>query len=432
MNNKVVSLGISPKTQPSRTAVEVLAGKKCISSVPLFSYSALDFIFDLRNPGPHNDENRSEFEDMLLAKWEEAEKCKLLNYGLNTMYKLLEGDFNLSVQLNVERGEMRRKPTHFRAVQECFCNLRWNFMKLKEKEVLFYLRRKGSSVGHHAVAVNAAPLIRGHSLLLPNIDHPTPQVLSETAVRLATDTMLLSKNNSFHVLFNSLLACASVNHLHLHLLTWPYDSDLINRRCEHIFDNMYVIKRPIWFAYAIVFQLDGPEYYEKFVTSVMRCVEYLTTHEVAHNIFLSRAQPLRTSGDIRSEDRLNVLPQLVTAYIFPRLSVVGLFTVIIGAKPAKSFSPASMELSGCLTAYTYRFFETVTEEGVLRIIDEEATLPVSQFDQICHELAEVLSGKHMFVEHSVTDERESLSSPELEELRDSFQTFDLQSPRHIY
>uniref|UniRef100_A0A1I7VAC9 GDP-D-glucose phosphorylase 1 n=1 Tax=Loa loa TaxID=7209 RepID=A0A1I7VAC9_LOALO len=316
-------------------------------------------------------------------------------------------------------------------------------------KILFYLQRKdyllsNDTLDYHVVAVNAAPLSRGHSLLLPCMNRRTPQVLSEVAVRLATDTMLLVKDNFFHVLFNSLLALASINHLHLHLLTWPYDSDLINRRCEHLFDNVYVIKRPIWFAYAFVFQLTGPEQYEKFVTSIARCANYLSTHEVAHNIFFSRAQPLRTSGAIRSEDKTNVLPQLVTAYIFPRIAVVG-------AKPSKNFSPASLELSGCLTAYSkqgievkhfmlgthsdcfkhfaaYQFFETVTEEAALRIIDEHATLSDARFNQICSELIEVLSGK-MLVEHNTVDKTEPLSSPELDELHDSFQTFEMQSSR---
>lgn len=52
----------------------------------------------------------------------------------------------------------------------------------------------------------------------------------------------------------------------------------------------------------------------------------------------------------------------------------------------------------------YQFFETVTEEGALRIIDEEATLPVSRFNQICSELIQVLSGK--MVEHSTADKTE--------------------------
>ncbi|EJW89046.1 hypothetical protein WUBG_00039 [Wuchereria bancrofti] len=409
--------------------IQTPVSQGCISSASLFSYSASDFIYDLRNPLSNDNEDCSKFEDILISRWEDAEKCNLLNYDLNCMYKLLEGEFNFSVQLNVERGEKRRKPMHFRALREPFSNLRWNFTKLKEDEILLYLQRKdhlltSDTSDYHVVAVNASPLARGHSLLLPCINCCIPQVLSEVAVRLATDIMLLVRDSSFHVLFNSLLALASINHLHLHLLTWPYDSDLINRRCEHLVDNVYVVKRPIWFAYAFVIQLTGSEQYEKFIMSIARCADYLSTHEVAHNVFFSRAQPLRTSGAIQSEDKTNVLPQLVTAYIFPRVAVVG-------AKPVKSFGPASLELSGCLTAYTYQFFDTVTEEGVLRTIDEEATLPDSRFNQICSELKQVLSGK-MLVEHSTANKIEPLSSPELEELRDSFQTFEMHSPRRFF
>ncbi|VDK75579.1 unnamed protein product [Litomosoides sigmodontis] len=418
------------------------------SAAVLFSYSTSDFIYDLRNPLTKGNEDRPkcllQFEDVLISKWEDTKKHKLLKYDLNCMYKLLEGDFNFSVQLNVERGERRRKPMHFRAVREPFNNLRWNFTKLKEGEILLYMQRKdhlrsNDPLDYHVVAVNSAPLTRGHSLLLPHMNRCIPQVLSEVAVRLATDTMLLASDSSFHVLFNSLLAFASINHLHLHLLTWPYDSDLTNRRCEHLFDNIYIVKRPIWFACAIVFQLTVPEEYEKFVMSIARCVDYLSTHEIAHNIFFSRAQPLRTSGAIQSEDKTNVLPKLVTAYIFPRIAVVG-------AKPAKSFSPASLELSGCLTAYTYQFFEKVTEEGALRIIDEEATLPDSRFSQICSELIQVLSG-NLLVEESVAEKAEPagfivvtnaisldvvVPSPELDELRDSFQAFGMYSARRFF
>ncbi|OZC06476.1 hypothetical protein X798_06540 [Onchocerca flexuosa] len=355
----------------------------------LVSYSTSDFIYDLRNALSKDVEGRSKFEDTLMSRWEVAEKHELFNYGLNCMYKLLEGDFNFSVQLNVERGEKRRKPMHFRALREPFSNLRWNFTKLKENEILFYLRCKDHSLNsdpldRHVVAINAAPLTRGHSLLLPSINRCIPQ------------------------------------------------------RCEHLFDNIYIIKRPIWFAYAIVLQLTGPEQYEKFVMNITRCADYLSTHEIAHNIFFSRAQPLRTTGAIHSEDKTNVLPQLVTAYIFPRVAV-------IGAKPSRNFSPASLELSGCLTAYTYQFFETVTEEAALRIIGEEATLTNSRFNQICSELIQVLSGK-MLVEHSSAEKTEpagfidvimahilnGLSSSEMDELRDSFQTFEMHSPRRLF
>lgn len=58
----------------------------------------------------------------------------------------------------------------------------------------------------------------------------------------------------------------------------------------------------------------------------------------------------------------------------------------------------------------YRFFEMVTEEGALRIMDEEATLPDSQFNQICCELTDIFSGKKMITEQSVSDGNETVVS----------------------
>lgn len=38
-------------------------------------------------------------------------------------------------QLNVERGELRRKPMRFRKIREPFNNVRWNFTRLHDNEV---------------------------------------------------------------------------------------------------------------------------------------------------------------------------------------------------------------------------------------------------------------------------------------------------------
>lgn len=57
--------------------------------------------------------------------------------------------------------------------------------------------------------------------------------MNETGIRIATDFMLLTEDENFHVLYNSLLGQASVNHLHLHTIFWPYESDLIYRVMEN-------------------------------------------------------------------------------------------------------------------------------------------------------------------------------------------------------
>lgn len=430
---KIVMLGSNPRTQRSRSSIQLPVGLECSSgSTPIFNYTTSELIYDLRNPPNtnNNEDNHQKLKDLLMSRWEGAKSSKVFKYDLNCMYRFIPGDFNVSMQLNVERGQLRRKPMRFRAVREPFNYLRWNFSKLNQNELLMYLRCKDRPLGsdpldRHVIAINSAPLERGHSLVIPSINRCHPQLLTETAIQIATDLMLLTDDENFHMLFNSLLAHASVNHLHFHAIFWPYDSDLINRRCEQMGPDMYVINRPHWFIHTIVFQLTSDDQYNKFTSNLCKCADFLSGKSIAHNVFFSRAQPIRTTGEAWSEDTKRELPQLVTAYVIPRASVPG-------AKPAANFNPAALELAGCLTAYTYRFFETATEEMTLRIIDEEATLPDSQFNQICNELTDVLAGRVSQPVTFDTDDDGVLTSPELDELRDSFQTFELHSPRRFF
>ncbi|KJH53610.1 hypothetical protein DICVIV_00038 [Dictyocaulus viviparus] len=210
--------------------------KTTASSVPIYEYHFSDFIIDLRTYDESSNEEikKINLKDLLHSRWEEAKSTGAINYGLNIMYKLLDGQYNLSMQLNVERGVLRRKPMRFKDIKEPFNQFRWNFTKLHENEILLYLRCKDhpitqDALDRHVIAVNASPLERDHSLIIPSMNKCLPQILTPTAIRIATDVMLLTTDHSVNVLFNSLLGHASVNHLHLHFLRWPYESDLVNR-----------------------------------------------------------------------------------------------------------------------------------------------------------------------------------------------------------
>ncbi|KAH7730040.1 hypothetical protein AAVH_02528 [Aphelenchoides avenae] len=263
------------------------------------------------------------FKNQLLRPWDAAKSRKVFNYDLNCMYKLLEGQYNFSIQLNVERGTLRRKPMRFQNIRQPFNHLRWNFTKLKPDEILYLLRcldkpYTDDVLDTHVLCVNASPLERGHSLVVPSVGKCLPQVLTETALRLATDLMLLVEDDNFHLLFNSLLGQASVNHLHLHTIFWPYESDLVYRRFDKLFEDVYVIRRPAWFIQAFAFQLQGPENFQSFLTRLTQCANFLTSENIAHNLFMTRAPPIRVEGDVRTEEGVKEQPQLVTAYLFPR------------------------------------------------------------------------------------------------------------------
>jgi hypothetical protein len=71
--------------------------------------------------------------------------------------------------------------------------------------------------GWSPVLVNVSPLTPGHFLLLPSADGATlPQLLTPSALRLALGVARASRRHDLRLLFNSLGAWASVNHLHLH------------------------------------------------------------------------------------------------------------------------------------------------------------------------------------------------------------------------
>ncbi|RCN37079.1 hypothetical protein ANCCAN_17009 [Ancylostoma caninum] len=56
------------------------------------------------------------------------------------------------------------------------------------------------------------------------------------------------------------------------------------------------------------------------MSNLTTCVEFLTQQNQAHNVFITRAQPIRTTGPEREEDRAGRRPQYVTAYVFPRVN----------------------------------------------------------------------------------------------------------------
>ncbi|KAK6758417.1 hypothetical protein RB195_015935 [Necator americanus] len=429
-------LGASPRTQRSASSVQLPADfSPTASSVPIYLYRTNDFIINLREyeqQQPSSSEGQSKrinLKELLHSRWEEAKGKNAFNYGLNCMYKLLDGQYNLSMQLNIERGELRRKPMRFKNIAEPFNPLRWNFTKLHENEILMYLRCEdrpitNDALDRHVIAVNASPLERDHSLIIPAINKCLPQVLTSTAIRIATDVMLLVPDDSFNILFNSLLGQASVNHLHLHCLYWPYESDLIYRRFEALngLVNVFIIEPPLWICSAFAFQLTNMDEYNTFLSNLTRCVEFLTQQNQAHNVFITRAQPIRTTGPEREEDRERKRPQYVTAYVFPR-------TNSVGAKPPTSFNPAACELAGCLTSYTIRFFESASEQAAVRIIEEEAQLPAEVFRKLALDFSDILSDRPLGTSHcSNNNMHEELTSPEIDELRDTFQMFTPHSP----
>lgn len=59
--------------------------------VSLFNYTSAGLVFRL-----------FQFRALLMERWNESKQHKAMNYDLNCMYKLLPGDYNLSIQVGAE------------------------------------------------------------------------------------------------------------------------------------------------------------------------------------------------------------------------------------------------------------------------------------------------------------------------------------------
>ncbi|OAD55800.1 GDP-D-glucose phosphorylase 1, partial [Eufriesea mexicana] len=120
--------------------------------------------------------------------------------------------------LNIDRGQKRRSPENIISMNQPFNENNFNFTKLKPGEQIIDLNKDEDDI----IAVNVSPLEYCHSLLLPQRDKQLPQAITKYSLFKAIELFSLSSSLYLRVVFNSLCAHASVNHLHWHLyyLNW--------------------------------------------------------------------------------------------------------------------------------------------------------------------------------------------------------------------
>jgi len=79
--------------------------------------------------------------------------------------------------------------------------------------------QKIAFAGPHLFMMNAAPLCRYHSMFLPYFkDKAEQEIIKAEDISLNVELLKASKDPELRVLFNSLKAGASMNHLHFHLI----------------------------------------------------------------------------------------------------------------------------------------------------------------------------------------------------------------------
>ncbi|OBS60687.1 hypothetical protein A6R68_08153 [Neotoma lepida] len=347
--------------------------------IPDFVYGQKDLVgkgiqWPRDAPSPLDTLPQSRFDSALCSAWMQRAELGLFRYRLEDLQtQILPGSVGFVAQLNIERGAQRRRPQNIQSVRQAFDPEQFNFNKIRPGEVLFRLQRQpnGPAAAKQEdilVVINVSPLEWGHVLLVPEPAHGLPQRLLPGVLRAGLEAVLLSLHPGFRVGFNSLGALASVNHLHLHgyYLAHPLpvegapSTPLDPKGCIHLLPSLP--------APGFLFYTSGPgPDLEALINRVCRATDYLSDHEIAHNLFVTRGAP---PGQTSSSSGLTGIRVILWA----RKSSFGI-------KESGAFNVALCELAGHLPVKTSQDFGSLTEAAAVALI-QDCLLPQTQAEEV--------------------------------------------------
>uniref|UniRef100_A0A8C4R8D0 GDP-D-glucose phosphorylase 1 n=1 Tax=Eptatretus burgeri TaxID=7764 RepID=A0A8C4R8D0_EPTBU len=305
----------------------------------------------------------SHFDETLRTAWQSRLDAGLFRYPLRSspLSRVLSPPhdvrFPFVAQLNPERSSERRPPQRFASVQQPFDHEAFHFGRIPCREVLFELRV------HDYLVINVSPLEFGHVLLLPQPGRLLCQALSSRAVRLALRTLLLSAHPGFRVGFNSLRACASVNHLHLHAyylehrlpVEWMKLSVIPGLRAAIPLRLALPPASPIP-SFAVSVHPEEPGALKKLTDIVCEVVQLMAQCEIAHNVMFTRGEETTTA---------RCMVSMVRAFIWPRKSSPE--TKNLGA-----FNVALCELAGHLPVSSREHFDMLCWNDAATALKDQA------------------------------------------------------------
>ncbi|KAF7466976.1 GDP-D-glucose phosphorylase 1 [Marmota monax] len=358
--------------------------------IPDFVYGQKELIVEgiqwPRN-APSTLDTPSRFDSALCSAWRQRVELGLFRYRLGELQtQTLPGAVGFVAQLNVERGVQRRRPQNIKSVRQAFDPEQFNFNKIRPGEVLFRLHRKPndcSAVQQEdiLVIINVSPLEWGHVLLVPEPTRGLPQRLLPGVLRAGLETVLLSSHPGFRVGFNSLGGLASVNHLHLHGYYLAHRLPVEGAPSEALDPGGHLYLLQAVPAPGFLFYTSGPgPDLEALISRVCRATDYLTDHEIAHNLFVTRGAP---PGKASASTMLTG----VRVILWARKSNFGI-------KEGEAFNVALCELAGHLPVKTYQDFSSLTEEAALALI-QDCLLPPAQADEIQEALVALMAQEEL-------------------------------------
>jgi len=273
-------------------------------------------------------------------------------------------------QLNQYRGLKKRTRPDFEKIDEDFCEKGFQFKKIHEDEILFKFRfedqndiatdnaRKTSENSENYIIVNAAPIEQGHVLLISELELGHKQVMNEKTLRNSLDLILLSNQPSFRVMYNTIWAWASINHLHTHGFymdhmaagdVMPVKSDAAwvdqsgsGLKVSRTIDENVALPAFCWDNLSQNCQTQNLA-----IQKIIKFCNYLISQEIPHNIMLLY-------------HGIKNLPRII---VWPRKSARGF-------QPDPSFDNAVAELGGHLPYKVKEIYDNATFESAITHLRE--------------------------------------------------------------
>ncbi|XP_011307882.1 GDP-D-glucose phosphorylase 1 [Fopius arisanus] len=337
------------------------------SVFPVFHYTEGDFQPILRK----DNDNTSEFDKLIVQKWQEAEKNNVLRYKLNMNdCKRIGGNHQFLAQLNVDRVLNRRQPENIQSMNMPSNPDRFNFTKISDEEIFFDI---DVGDGNNIIAANVSPIGFGHCLFLPHRFECLPQVATELSLRKTIELLLLSNSPYLRGVFNSLCANASVNHLHWHLYYLKHEMLLESMELLSVSNKLCIIEKKNYPAPGFCIKWSTfNNNVKSFANMAFKILNYLQKHEIAHNVYITRAKSL-------SSKNIDGLYDDMRIYIWPRQSVSGI-------KDTTGIHTASCELFGHLNIRNEEFYQQLTEIQVDKILTDTVS---NVFDQVLKDIIDL-------------------------------------------
>ena len=258
----------------------------------------------------------TEFDRLIKDLWKEKEV--FLWYKIEAPnFKEIFGNYGLILTYNKDRFERRRRPPPYKGLLQPFNPEGFHFNKLKPEEIILRLIFPfiKSPQDHLVIAINVSPIFRYHSLLIPYPLECKPQVFDSTSIRMMLHLSFQISEANFIILGNSLLAHATVNHLHFHLLYPDFLPPSCKARGEKLTQTCMLLKE--YFFPGFLFEVTM-ESIEKVSDHLTRLIDVLIEKNIPHNIVVcSRSNSTRlvlvfprkpTLGKCESEAGLQTPP----------------------------------------------------------------------------------------------------------------------------